>query len=65
MCSSDLAKRARYTDVILPSENQNDIREIEPAYIEGLQLHFVDTLGRVLELALLPEKVENPLEINI
>ncbi len=59
------AKRARYTDVILPSENQNDIREIEPAYIEGLQLHFVDTLGRVLELALLPEKVENPLEINI
>ncbi len=50
------AKRARYTDVILPSENQNDIREIEPAYIEGLQLHFVDTLAGFLNWPFCPKR---------
>ena len=59
------AKRARYTDIILPSVNQHDLKEIEPSYIEGLQLHFVDDMKTVLQLALLPEKVEKPLNLSV
>lgn len=58
------AKRARYTDVILPEANRHDVKEIEPSYIEGLNLHFVDTMQQVIDLALLEEKVEKPLQLE-
>ncbi|MGC8865958.1 MAG: endopeptidase La [Bacteroidales bacterium] len=58
------AKRARYTDVILPEANRHDVKEIEPSYIEGLHLHYVDTMQQVLDIALLEEKVEKPLQLE-
>ena len=58
------AKRARYTDVILPEANRHDVKEIDPSYIEGLNLHFVDTMQEVIDLALLEEKVEKPVKIE-
>ncbi len=47
------AKRARYTDVILPEANKHDVKEIDPSYIAGLNLHFVDTMQEVIGIALL------------
>lgn len=48
------AKRAGITDIIMCRENRRDIEAIEPAYVEGLEFHFVDTVSEVLEIALLP-----------
>lgn len=58
------AKRAKYTDIILPAANQHDLKEIEPYYIEGLNLHFVDDMKTALELSLLPQKVKKPLDLS-
>lgn len=58
------AKRARYTDVILPEANRHDVKEIDPSYIEGLNLHFVDSMRQVIDLALLEEKVERAVEVE-
>jgi ATP-dependent Lon protease len=57
-------KRAKYTDIILPAANQHDLKEIEPYYIEGLNLHFVDDMNTALELSLLPQKVKEPLDLS-
>ncbi|MCT4646073.1 MAG: hypothetical protein N4A74_13890, partial [Carboxylicivirga sp.] len=44
-------------------ENQKDIEEINDIYLEGLEFHFVKEVSEVLALALLDEKVKNPLAI--
>ena len=54
------AKRAGITDIILCKENEKDIREIKPEYVEGLNFHYVEDVKQVLEYALLDEKVDNP-----
>ena len=48
------AKRAGITDLILCSENEKDISEIKPEYVEGLKFHYVNTNDEVLALALEP-----------
>jgi ATP-dependent Lon protease len=58
------AKRAGITDIILSSENRKDIEEIKPVYVKDVRFHFVETISEVLELALLEEKVEKPLQIS-
>ncbi len=58
------ARRGKVTDIILSKENQKDLTEIKADYIEGLNLHFVDNMSEVIELALLNEKVKNPLKIS-
>lgn len=57
------AKRAGITDIVLSTENRKDIDDIEAIYIDGLTFHFVDTVMEVIDFALLPEKVENPMEL--
>lgn len=57
------AKRAGITDIILSQENEKDIEEINNIYLEGLEFHFVKNVDEVLRLALLEEKVKNPLKI--
>jgi len=46
------AKRAGIKEIILCHENERDVREITPAYIEGVQFHYVKTMREVLQLAL-------------
>jgi ATP-dependent Lon protease len=55
------AKRAGITDIVMPSENRKDIEEIKEVYRKGLTIHYVNTIAQVTELALLKEKVKNPL----
>jgi ATP-dependent Lon protease len=54
------AKRAGIREVILPSENEPNVKEdLPPELIEGLKIHFVRTADQALELAL--GKLEKPL----
>lgn len=48
------AKRAGIHEIILCSENRKDIEDIKKDYLKGLKFHYVDTIGEVLEEALLP-----------
>lgn len=54
------ARRSGIKDIILSKKNQRDIDEIEQHYIKGLVFHYVDTVGDVLNLALLKDRVKNP-----
>lgn len=55
------AKRAGIKELILCKENQKDIDEIKPEYLKGLTFHYVEDIRQVVDLALLREKVANPL----
>ncbi len=57
------AKRAGIKEIILSKDNEKDIKEINQIYLDGLQFHFVRDISEVIQLALLDEKVSNPLEI--
>lgn len=58
------AKRAGISQIILSSDNQKDIDEINEIYLKGLDFTYVDDIHQVLEIALLEEKARNPLKIN-
>ena len=46
------AKRAGVKTLILSTENEKDILDIKPIYIEGLTFSYVETIKEVLDLAL-------------
>jgi ATP-dependent Lon protease len=46
------AKRAGMRQIILCKENQKHVAEINTAYIEGLEFHYVDRMEEVLDAAL-------------
>ncbi len=53
------AKRAGIKEVILPSENEPNVKEdLPPEMLEGIQVHFVRTVEQALEIAL--GKFEKP-----
>ncbi len=53
------AKRAGIREVILPSENELNVKEdLPPQILEGVQIHFVRTAEQALEIAL--GKFEKP-----
>jgi ATP-dependent Lon protease len=58
------AKRAGITEIILSKENRKNIEEINALYLKGLHFHYVDDIQDVLAVALLNEKVKNPIEIK-
>jgi len=58
------AKRAGIKDIVLSKENKKDVDEINALYLKGLQFHYVDDIQDVLAVALLNEKIENPIEIK-
>lgn len=55
------AKRAGIKEIILCKDNKKDIDEIKADYLKGLEFHFVEDIRQVIDLALLDEKVDNPL----
>ena len=59
------AKRANIKDVILCKSNRKDILEIKEDYIKDLQFHYVTDMREVINLALLDEKVANPLDLTV
>ena len=59
------ARRAGIKDIVLCSRNKRDIEEIDDRYIKGLQIHYVDTVEEVLDIALLDQKVKEPLKFVV
>ncbi|MDR1526873.1 MAG: endopeptidase La [Dysgonamonadaceae bacterium] len=57
------AKRAGIREIILSRENKRHIDEINASYLKGLQFHYVDDIQEVLDIALLKEKIKNPLAL--
>ena len=49
------AKQANITKVIVPAKNECDVEELSDEIIGGLDIHYVDTMREVLELALVNE----------
>jgi len=58
------AKRSSIKEIILSSQNQKDIEEIKPEYVKGLKFNYVNTIDEVLDIALLKQKVDNPIKID-
>jgi ATP-dependent Lon protease len=58
------ARRANLKDIILSKENQKDIEEIKVDYVKGLRFHYIDEMKEIKDLALLKERVKNPLNLN-
>ena len=46
------AKRAGIREVILCSQNEKDVDEIDPDFIRGLKFRYVKNMSQVLDLAL-------------
>lgn len=46
------AKRAGLKEIILCSQNEKDVEEIDREFIKGIKFHYVKTMSQVLELAL-------------
>ena len=56
------AKRAGIKDIILCSDNEKDVEEVQAEFIKGLKFHYVSTMDEVLELALEKKKVKEAIE---
>lgn len=59
------AKRAGIKEIIMSEDNRKDIEEIKGKYIEGLEFHFVTNVDEVFAIALLNEKVEKAIDLNV
>lgn len=58
------AKRAGITDIIMCEQNRKDVADIKPHYLEGLNMHYVNNMQQVLDIALLTEQVVQPIDLN-
>jgi ATP-dependent Lon protease len=56
------AKRAGIKEIILSGRNKKDIDEIKDGYLKDLNIHYVDFVHEVLDIALLNQKVVNPIQ---
>ena len=59
------ARRAGIKEIILCHQNKRDIAEIDQQYLKGLKINFVETVEEVIDLALLKQKVKNPIEFIV
>lgn len=59
------AKRSKIRDIVLSKDNYKDIEDIREDYINGLKFHYVDKMIDVVDIALLKEKVSNPLVLDV
>ena len=58
------AKRSGINEIILSKQNKKDVLEINARYVKNMIFHYVDVLNDVINIALLSEKVKDPIEIN-
>ena len=59
------AKRAGIKEIIMCKQNRKDVDEIKADYINDLNFHYVTEMTEVLKLALMDEKVSDPIEVVI
>jgi ATP-dependent Lon protease len=54
------AHRAGMTQVIIPAENEKDIKDVPEEVLKDLTIHFVDTMDEVLRIALVSSPAPAP-----
>ena len=59
------AKRAGIKEIILCERNRQDIEEIDPRYLRGMQFTYANKMDEVVKRALLNQTVESPLDFKI
>ena len=59
------AKRSGIKDIILSKDNERDIRDIKESYLKGLTFHYVKDISEVLAFALIEEKVDHPVNLEV
>ena len=59
------AKRSGIKELVMSVRNKRDIDEIEKHYLRGLKFHYVTTVDEVLKVALLRDKVKNPILFDL
>jgi ATP-dependent Lon protease len=59
------AKRSGIKEIVLSAKNRRDIDEIEKHYLKGLTFYYVDSVDEVLKVALLKEKVKQPMILTV
>ena len=59
------AKRAGITEIIMCAKNKKDVEEIEPRYIKNLIINYMTSVDEVVGIALLPQKVDNAMDLNV
>ena len=59
------AKRAGIKEIILSIDNKKDIEDIKKEYIKDVKFHYVEKMIDVVKMALLKEKVSNPIDLTI
>lgn len=59
------AKRSGIKELILSKDNEKDIREIKETYIKGLTFHYVRNIKEVLDIALMDELVDHPVNFTV
>ncbi|MEO6978786.1 MAG: endopeptidase La [Mucilaginibacter sp.] len=59
------ARRANIKEIILCASNRKDILEIKEDYIKDLKFNYVTEMREVIDLALLTEKVIDPLDLTV
>jgi ATP-dependent Lon protease len=57
------AKRAGITDVIMCEANRKDVEEINKSYLKDMKFHYVSNMLQVLDIALLDEYADHPLDL--
>ncbi len=55
------ARRAGIREIIISAKNKRDVAEIDEVYLKNLQIHYVNSVDEVVAIAVLDEKVNNPL----
>jgi len=56
------ARRAGIKEIIMCHRNQKDLEDIDQIYLKGLNIHFVEYVPEVLEIALTNQRASNPIE---
>ncbi len=59
------AKRAGIKEIILSVDNKRDIEDIKKEYIKDLKFYYIEQMIDVVKLALLKEKVADPIDLTI
>jgi ATP-dependent Lon protease len=58
------ARRAGIKEIILSVDNKKDVDEIKKDYVKDLKFLYVEKMSDVLRLALMKEKVQNPINVK-
>ncbi len=56
------ARRAGIKEIIMCRRNEKDLEEINPHYLKGIKIHFVEYVPEVLDIALTKQRANNPIE---